>query len=231
MKFKSAIITQASGSIGGATYAHNQGGLYIRARSIPTNPNTTPQQAARNAFGSLAMAWRETLTSAQRSAWEAYAANTPVTNSLGDSILLSGQQMFIRNNGARVRAGEALVAASPVGGGGTALTTPTFDTFTDGDGFGDVAYTNTDDWATAVGGFLIIQMSRQQNASINFFAGPFCYAATVDGAVVAPTSPVTVTSPFGETFSTGKRVYLRCIACSADGRISDAKIISGLVTA
>ena len=45
MLFKSAAFTQASGSVGGLTFAHNRGGMYTRARSIPVNPKT--QQTGR----------------------------------------------------------------------------------------------------------------------------------------------------------------------------------------
>jgi len=43
MKFKSPILSQASGSIAGITFSHNRGGMYVRARAVPTNPGS-PQQ-------------------------------------------------------------------------------------------------------------------------------------------------------------------------------------------
>ena len=46
---------QRSGSIGGATWSHNSSGAYIRARSIPVNPNTDRQNAVRVAVRNLAI--------------------------------------------------------------------------------------------------------------------------------------------------------------------------------
>ncbi|KKM06452.1 hypothetical protein LCGC14_1743870, partial [marine sediment metagenome] len=48
MLFKSGLITQGSGSIGGLTASHNRGGMYFRARTIPTNPATSFQTVVRN---------------------------------------------------------------------------------------------------------------------------------------------------------------------------------------
>ena len=229
MKFKSQVYTAVSGSIGGITYSHNKGGMYTRARATPTNPSSAAQLAARNAFGAMALRWRETLSTAQRNSWENYAALTPVTDKLGEPVLLSGQQMYIRNNTQRVRSGLATVDPGPIGGGGTPLTTPVLSVSDAATTF-SLAYTNTDDWAGATGGGLLIQASRQMAPTINFFKAPFRFAAKVDGAGTPPTSPATPTSPFADTYSTGKRVYARCIAVSADGRISDAQIVTALVS-
>ena len=92
MKIKSAIITQASGSVGGFTAAHNQGGLYLRARSIPVNPQTPAQNLVRSFFGGLATRWRQTLTEQQREFWTIYGTTVEYTNPLGDLIRLSGHR-------------------------------------------------------------------------------------------------------------------------------------------
>jgi len=228
MKFKSEAMTQASGSIGGTTYGHNRGGLYRRARSIPVNPSSPAQLAARNAFSTLAIAWRETLTQGNRDAWETYAQLTPVTDSLGDPLILSGQQMYIRNNTARLRATIARVDAGPIGGGGTPLTTPTLAVQNGGADI-DVSYTNTDPWAIAVGGALIVQVSRQMQPTINFFKGPFRFAGAELGAVIPPTSPLIVANGFGDIYAIGQKVYARCVAVSPEGRISGAQVITAIV--
>ncbi len=98
MKFKSQVYTQVSGSIGGITYSHNRGGMYTRARSIPTNPNTIRQNAVRMALASMVAYWSTTLTAAQRAAWKVYADATPTTDALGDPLTLTGQQMFLRQS-------------------------------------------------------------------------------------------------------------------------------------
>lgn len=66
---------QRSGSIGATVHSHNRFGQYIRARSVPVNPNTARQVIARNAARSIMIAWQNTLTQDQRDAWNVYAAN------------------------------------------------------------------------------------------------------------------------------------------------------------
>lgn len=83
-----------SGSLAGQTSSRNRFGQYRRSRAIPVNPNTSAQQAARDDFSAASQAWRG-LTQAQRDAWAAYAATRPRTNSLGQTIYLTGHQTFV----------------------------------------------------------------------------------------------------------------------------------------
>lgn len=95
MKFTSQVFSAVSGSMGGTTFAHNKGGMYTRARGVPTNPNTVRQQAQRSLFGAAVVAWSTLLSSAQRAAWNTYGENVTVTDSLGQPRKRSGQQWFI----------------------------------------------------------------------------------------------------------------------------------------
>lgn len=113
MKFKSQVYTQVSGSIGGVTYAHNRGGMYTRARSIPVNTETSRRTAIRAAFATAVAAWNASLTAAQRGDWAAYAAATPVVDVFGDEKTLTGQQMFVRTNTLREQGNLALVLDAP----------------------------------------------------------------------------------------------------------------------
>ena len=98
MKFTPGIAVGAlSGSIGGSTASHNKGGPYIRTRAIPTNPNTTSQLARRAALATMSQNWRN-LTAGQRQAWEEWARQNPITNTLGQSINKSGHQSFVGLN-------------------------------------------------------------------------------------------------------------------------------------
>lgn len=222
MKFKSEIVTQVSGSIGGTTYSHNRGGMYRRARSIPTNPDTSLQQASRNAFGMLAAYWRDTLSTAQRDAWSNYAEQSPIVDKLGDPLVLTGQQMFIRSNQPRARAGEALVAAGPTTSGVGVLTPASTYNL---DNFGGsnflLPFDNTDAWAGESGGFLMAQISDQFGASINFFKGPYKLLGAVAGAGTPPTSGTSFANPWGTAFDETRFVFLRLCASGADGRLTN----------
>lgn len=234
MLFKSEMVTQVSGSIGGTTYAHNSAGMYRRARSIPVNPNSAAQQAVRATMATLAQAWNEIVTQAQRTAWDNYAALSPVTGKLGDELLLSGQQMYIRCNAVRALAGIARVDAGPTTPGLIMLTTPVATLSIAGPNI-SVAYTNTDNWAGEVGGGLNIQTGRFITGGRTFFKGPYRYLATVDGAGTPPTSPETsANNAFGQVLAdatAGQKMALRYMAFRADGRISAAQTELVTVTA
>lgn len=96
MKVLPTMGSMYSGSLRGITAAHNKGGLYFRGRSIPTNPNTARQQLVRSVVGGLTLAWSNELSEAQREGWRSYAANVPVTDSLGQSMTLSGFNWFVK---------------------------------------------------------------------------------------------------------------------------------------
>ncbi len=114
MKFTPGIgVAALSGSMGGTTASHNKGGQYFRNRSIPTNPRTVPQLARRATLSTLSANWQD-LTQANRDAWTEHARQNPTTDSLGASILLSGQQDFIKLNSKILLSGNAQIDVPPI---------------------------------------------------------------------------------------------------------------------
>lgn len=218
MKYTSAIASTGSGSVGGATASHNRGGQYFRRRAIPVNPNTTQQQAVRGFFSALQAAWNSILTAAQRSGWDTYALNTPVTDSLGNPVNAGGKGMYTRGNVGRLQASMTRVDAAPTVFGLPALTAPGVTSLIASTGILTYTFTNTDAWATAVGGALMVFVSRPQSGSTNGFNGPFRFAGKTLGAASPPTSPGTVTSPF--TYTVGQKGFVRFVAVTADGRVT-----------
>lgn len=232
MKFRSQVYTAVSGSIGGLTYSHNKGGMYTRGRATPTNPNTAAQQDARMAMSTLSTAWRDSLTAAQRIAWEAYAVNTPVADAFGEPLVLSGQQMYIRCNAPRVRAALARVDDGPTVFGQADLSPLAL--FWNGgvvNNF-ELSFDDTDAWANAAGGYLLIQTSHMVSGTINFLKGPFRYLDRVVGDAVPPISPfATAYTAFTEncSFYSGSNCFFRVRASNADGRLSPTQILTGTV--
>jgi hypothetical protein len=223
MKIKSALATSWSGSIGGMTGSHNRGGLYLRSRTIPTDPASAAQIARRNLFGGFSAAWSSTLTAAQRDAWNLYASNVPITDALGDSIYLSGQQWYVGANTLRGIAGLSSVSDGPVTFTRPSFTEPT-SISVDTDDKLNFAFTAADDWANETGGALLVFAGRPQSLGINFFKGPFRYADSVDGDdSTPPTSPAALDSPF--SLNINQKVWLRFVAVEADGRFSPASVI------
>lgn len=216
MKFKSALVTEASGSVGGMTASHNRFGLYLRARAIPVNGMTVLQQAVRNAIAQITTAWSATLTQAQRDAWEAYANAVPISDRLGSQRFLTGLNWYCACNVPRLQAGLTRVDNGPtdllMAEGTAPVATVTAPSTL------SVAFTNSDAWAGEVGGALLVYASAGTNPTRNFFAGPYRYAGKVAGAVVPPTSPAALTLP--QAVAAGQRVHFQARIVRADGRIS-----------
>lgn len=217
MKFRGTHLTDASGSLVGVTYSHNRGGAYTRNRAIPVNPNSTFQQAVRGFFSQAQAAWGA-LTTAQRTAWDLYALQTPLVDSLGNPVNVGGKGMFTRGLVPRLQAGLAQVSAGPTTTGLPVLTNPGITSITASTGVMIITFTNTDAWASAVGGALLVFTSRPQPATINGFKGPYRFSGKVLGAATAPTSPQNITISFPVV--AGQRVFVRFVAVTADGRLS-----------
>lgn len=218
MKFTSLVYAATSGSVGGLTYSRNKGGMYTRARAVPTNPNTAFQQVLRNAMGQLTTRWGQTLTQAQRDAWAVFAENVPIVDSLGYSHTIPPMSWYIKANSLRVQSGLSVIDAAPTVFELGTLTIPVL-TATAASVTASLAFTNTDAWANEVGGALLVYVSRPQNAAIQFFNGPYRYAGRVNGAGTPPTSPATITLPF-TTGPAGSKLFAKVVAVRADGRPS-----------
>lgn len=217
MKFKSALVTQASGSVGGATFAHNQGGLYVRGRGIPTNPNSDQQQAVRANMTTLSTAWVNTLTNAQRTAWKTYSTNVKLVGPLGDARSVPAISMYNRSNGPRLQASLARVDAAPTVFDLGTFTPPTF-TNTAASQLVTVTTTGSDAWTTGTANALLVYLSRPQNQSIVYFKGPYRLAGKITGTATGGVTGGVVTAPFAVT--AGQKVFYKTSVTFSDGRLT-----------
>lgn len=215
-----AGIADMRGSIGGTVFARNRAGATARNRTKPTNPNTGLQQVVRQIITLLTTAWSATLSVAQRSGWSAYAAAVAWTNSLGEQQFLTGFNMFVRSNSARLQAGLAQVLTGPVTMS-LAENDPTLAaTMVASSGNISLTFDNTLGWAHETGGALLVKVGSPVKVTRNFFAGPWRYAGKVLGnTTTAPTSPQTIACPF--TVAAGQRIFVECRITRADGRLSN----------
>lgn len=226
MKIASQLITKMSGSIGGITGSHNKGGLYFRARAVPTNPGSSFQQAVRNAVAQLTSRWTDTLTQAQRDAWAVYAANVPLVDTLGESRTVPPLSMYVRSNVPRLQASLAVVDNGPTTYTLATMTDPSVGIDATADEV-DVSYTNTDPWAITTGGALLVLCSRPQGVGINYFKGPYRLAGTILGDTsTPPTSPTSLSLPF--VAAVGQTIFVQIRATNADGRLSAPFRLSGV---
>lgn len=222
MIFKSPIISEASGSMAGCTFSRNRGGPFIRARVTPVNPNSTYQQTVRSLMSQGSSLWSDTLTDAQRAAWDTYALNVPLPNRLGDPINVGGIGMYQRCNVGRLNPQEATLLRindAPTIYDLGPYTAPAIASISAAADTLDVSFTDTDAWANETGAAMIIAVSRPTNPAINYFKGPYRFAEAVLGDdTTAPTSPVTVTAPF--PIAAGQKVFAFVRVTRLDGRLS-----------
>lgn len=229
MKFKSEVYTQTSGSIGGITYSRNRGGMYTRARAIPVNPGTLRQTAVRSHMASLTNRWVDTLTTAQRLLWDAYAENVHLPDRLGEPRNVGGLGMYIRSNLVRRQAGIAIVDDAPIIfdlGEYTPISSPTADD-TPQVGF---AFDVNDAWVGEDDTFMAVYCGRPVNPTVNYYKGPWRYAGKVEGdSITPPTSPATIANPYGA--AVGQKTFFRVQVSRADGRYSTTQRTFAIVTA
>ncbi len=226
MKFKSALLTEASGSLAGLTFSHNQAGMYIRARSVPINPKTPRQELVRSLFTLHATDW-PLLGDAARAAWDTYALNTPLVDSIGRTLIVTGRNMFARSYVFYGACGVDPPADAPANFGLAMLTKPSL-TWDEATQKVNIAFDNTDEWAGNSNGFLAYFVGRQVPLTRNYYAGPFTYLGKTNGAATPPTSPVSVSLPVPVSFAC--RVFMRFRAADADRRLSRDYIVSVVCT-
>lgn len=234
MLVRGTLIGQASGSLAGVTAGHNSAGYYLRNRTVPVNPNTAFQLQARAAFTDLVNRWLTTLTSAQRASWALYAANVPITNALGETIFISGQNWYVACNTPRIQAASKLSAAiSYVDAGPNLFNRGDFPTpvpaWDETSGL-SLVFNASADWANEDDAAMLIYQGRPVNATRNYFKGPFRLIGAILGdSITPPTSPDTISAATlaaqGFSIAADQGVHTKVIVARADGRLSSPRIV------
>jgi len=227
----SAMVADVRGSIGGAVFARNRGGAYVRNKTQPINPSSPLQQSIRAILSSLNSAWL-LLTVVQRSAWALYAQNVPSKNVFGETVYLTGQNWYVNGNSARLNAGLSRVDAAPTlfeRSDPALIQSLTFDLTV---GL-TMEYDDTEAWCDETGSALLIYTSAAKSVGVNFFKGPYRYAGQVLGDDVAPpSSPVLIAVadiPQPPT-AVGQKIFVRAMIVRADGRTSVQTLSDVIVT-
>lgn len=215
-----SLVTDARGSIGGVTFSRNHYGPYTRARVKPVNPNTARQVLVRASIAFLSDMWANTLTLAQRTAWNLYGSSVAMQDAMGATIYLTGYNHFIRSNLIRKQLDLALISAGP-----TIFELPAQDpTFNIGCSEAtqqvDSGFDITMAWALEAGGYIVFFFGKPQNAQRNTFFGPWRQFAWVAGADPGPiVSPDQTVAPFA--IAEGQHVWEYARILRADGRLSE----------
>lgn len=220
-------VAQMRGRLGGTIFSHNRGGNYAKNFVKPTNPASPEQVAVRGRMTLLVDKWISVLTALQRTGWKTYGDNVAMTNKVGDTIFLTGQQHYIRSNSPRLQAGLSRIDDAPVIFDLGNYTQPTMSLTGGASGDILVAFTEGDQWVSADNAGMIVGFSRQQNPTINYFMGPFQFADSIDGdSATPPTTPETITSPF--LYAADNKAFGHIRVSQADGRLSTPVIISAI---
>lgn len=223
-------VLDMRGSVGGQVHSRNRFGNYIRSRTTPVNPNTQRQSTMRAIIASVASAWSNILTQAQRDAWEVYANAITFTNKLGEQVKLTGFNHYIRSNSFNLQNGGTRIDVGP-----TTLTLPTEDTLFDvvvDEAAQELSVTFDDslDWVDQDAGLMGIYMSSPQSAGTKFIQGPWRLAGAIEGdSVTAPTTPATIAVPF--PVAENQIVAVRARILEEDARLSDLFLSQSSVTA
>lgn len=106
------MLSEMRGKVASSVYSKNKGGAVIRNRVTPINRRSTSQTEQRQQFSSLSSSWRG-LTQAQRDGWNSAAASFPQQDSLGQTIFLTGAQLYIRCNANLILIGQAQITDAP----------------------------------------------------------------------------------------------------------------------
>jgi hypothetical protein len=181
------IVTEARKSIGGVTFSRNRAGAYTRKRTKGVNPNTAKQALVRENMRAMQTYWRNTLTPATRQPWTDLATASPMKNRLGEESPITGVNMFIRLNGARLYGGQTMLATAPAAPA-TCDMPPLVLTANVTVGISLAALSPI----IASGEFLYLYVSGAKSDSRNFFKGPythdFCltHTTTFPEVLIAP---------------------------------------------
>ena len=216
-----------SGSIQANTHSHNRAGQYKRNRRSPVQPIGTGRRSfIRAAFGAASQAWSG-LTDAQRAAWASFALDHPVTDSLGQAIILTGHQQYVRTSISAQNVGEAAPAVPPAdlslpvvsdAVAVFAITTGLAVTFTGGD----------------AGSFVVGAVSRPMSAGRSFnktFWQPLGADGFADGFdAVWAISTALYAAEFGAPV-VGQRVFIKLTPLSGGFWNGTSVIVSAIVTA
>lgn len=217
MKYVSALLTAASGKVRGLVASHNKGGTYFRGKTIPTNPGTVGQVAARARVSSLIARFRSVLTATQKASWATFAENTNVIDRLGNSILLTATNWYIKSNTIRSQGGLAITDAASTTFALSTLS-PLTGTVAASATNCTIGWNGADDWqGNSNTGEVNIYASRPQNSTINYFSGPYQFAGTIRSTAISGTASIALPFPAGLS---GSKIFIRAVATAPDGRPS-----------
>lgn len=216
-----------SGSIAGTVSSHNRAGQYVRNRRAPVQPIGTGRRATVRGFFASAAAGFALLTTAEQDAWTSFAAMHPITDSLGQSVTLTGQQMYVRVTASALNAGvtPSMTPPADVSPANIAPASATFSILT------GLTVTFNPGPATQ---FVTMGLSQPVSAGRRFWKTfwqpPGGDGFTTSDSGTLPLTTALYAAQFGAPV-VGNRVFTRLTSIGAEGFNGPPVIISCIVTA
>jgi len=124
-KYGNTIIDMV-GSVSGNTHQHGRYGQIVRKKGKAINRNSTAQAVVRDFFSTLTKNWRS-LTDNQRVSFRTGTADFQKKDSLSQTIILTGHQLYIALNRNLQTIGQALITSMPFKRSIPAVTTASVD--------------------------------------------------------------------------------------------------------
>lgn len=110
----SAVVGDARNAVGGVVFTKSRAGAVVRRKVSPVQPRSDDQNEVRASFTTFSKIWATTLTDLQRAGWISLADANPTTDVFGNSIILTGLQMYQSLNRALSTLGVARIDNAPV---------------------------------------------------------------------------------------------------------------------
>ena len=93
-----SLVSDVRGSVGTETFSRTLGGLIVKARSNPNQPESAARDQAQANLTNVARGWSDRLSAAHRTAWRSYGTRYPRPNRWGNPIIDSGYLAYVRLN-------------------------------------------------------------------------------------------------------------------------------------
>ena len=209
------------GSAGATTFSKNRFGNYMRRRVSPVNPSTIAQNDQRNLVEYLSTYWATHLSDVERLSWATQASQKTLTDTLGQTYTMTGQNLFVGVNAVRTRAGAAIVDTAPGPGAMPALAS-IGGTVTADDAPASQAVSIKLTGTPAAGGYLQLWATAPMSAGRTFVKpSEYRLLKVVSSATIPATTSIKTEylAKFGATPAAfvGLKVAFKCVPVDAQG--------------
>ena len=201
------VISEMRGKVAASVYTKNKAGAAIRNRTTPINRRSVGQTQKRQQLSSLSSSWRG-LTQAQRDGWNVAAPSFPQQDTLGQTVFLTGSQLYVRCNANLILIGSAQITSAPTPASFSVLAIGAY-TAVSGTGVISVAFTPT---PVPAGFSLVFKASAPVSAGKSFMGNSGFRFIQIAAAAVA--SPALLSTAYALVFGaitgkSGQKIFIK----------------------